>query len=68
MRSSRRTALAFLGCLVALPLTAAAHDTYRQALEAGLGEKSFLATFQALETAAQVEVPVRQLDRGRDRL
>ena len=53
---------------VPMPLTAAAHETYRQALDAGLGDKSFIATFQALETAAQVAVPIRQLDRGRDRL
>jgi 3-hydroxyisobutyrate dehydrogenase len=53
---------------VPMPLTAAAHQTYRQALDAGLGDKSFIATLQTLETAAQVAVPIRQLDRGRDRL
>jgi 3-hydroxyisobutyrate dehydrogenase len=53
---------------VPMPLTAAAHQTYRHALDAGLGDKSFIATLQTLETAAHVAVPIRQLDRGRDRL
>ncbi len=53
---------------VPMPLTAAAHATYQQALDAGLGDKSFIATLETLEAAADIDVPIRHLDRGRDRL
>jgi 3-hydroxyisobutyrate dehydrogenase-like beta-hydroxyacid dehydrogenase len=42
---------------VPMPVVAAAHQTYVQALAQGLGPKVFFATFQAIEAAAGTEVP-----------
>jgi len=42
---------------VPMPVTRAAHDTYRRAVEQGLGAQVFFATLQAIERAAGVEVP-----------
>ncbi len=53
---------------VPMPVTAAAQQTYLRALAAGLGEKSFIATLEALETGAGVDVPQRHIDRGHDYL
>ena len=51
-----------------MPLTEAAHSTYGKALSEGLGNKSFLATLEILEKAAEVVVPTRDLGRGEERL
>jgi len=40
-----------------MPLTAAAHDVYEQAIDAGLGGEDFFATVKILEAAAGVEMP-----------
>jgi len=53
---------------VPMPVTAAAHQTYLRALAAGLGEKSFMATLEALEAGANTRVPETQVDRGSERL
>ncbi len=53
---------------VPMPLTEAAHSTYGKALSEGLGNKSFLATLEILEKAAEVVVPTRDLGRGEERL
>ncbi len=42
---------------VPMPVVAAAHQTYLQAMAQGLGSKVFFATLRAIETAASVEVP-----------
>ena len=42
---------------VPMPVTAAAHQTYVQALAQGLGPKVFFATLRAIEAAAGAEVP-----------
>ena len=42
---------------VPMPVTAAAHQTYLQALAQGLGSKVFFATLRAIESAAGAEVP-----------
>jgi 3-hydroxyisobutyrate dehydrogenase len=49
---------------VPMPMTSAAQQTYLRALAAGLGEKSFMATLEALEAGAGVNVPLTQIDRG----
>ena len=53
---------------VPMPVTAAAHQTYLRALANDLGEQSFLATLEALETAANTEVPQVEVEGVRDRL
>jgi 3-hydroxyisobutyrate dehydrogenase-like beta-hydroxyacid dehydrogenase len=53
---------------VPMPTTAAAHQTYLRAVANGLGEKSFLATLEALEAAAGVTVPTVDIDEGQSRL
>ena len=53
---------------VPMPVANAAHQTYLRALSAGLGEQSFLATLQALEAAADSEIPTIQLPGGRESL
>ena len=53
---------------VPMPTTAAAHQTYLRAVANGLGEKSFLATLEALEAAAGVTVPTVEIDEGQSRL
>jgi 3-hydroxyisobutyrate dehydrogenase-like beta-hydroxyacid dehydrogenase len=53
---------------VPMPLTTAAQQTYLRALAAGLGEKSFMATLEALEVGANTRVPQIQVDSGGDRL
>ena len=53
---------------VPMPVTNAAHQTYLRALAADLGELSFLATLQALEAGAGVEVPEVQVGEGRSAL
>ena len=53
---------------VPMPVTNAAHQTYLRALAADLGELSFLATLQALEAGAGVEVPEVQIGEGRSAL
>ncbi len=53
---------------VPMPVTAAAHQTYLAALAAGLGEKSFVATLEALEAAAATSVPKRDVAEGGRRL
>ncbi len=50
---------------VPMPVANAAHQTYLRALSAGLGEQSFLATLEALEAAAGIELPTIQLEGGR---
>ena len=49
---------------VPMPVANAAHQTYLRALSAGLGEQSFLATLQAIETAAGFEIPTIQIEGG----
>ena len=49
---------------VSMPVANAAHQTYLRALSAGLGEQSFLATLQAIETAADFEIPTIQIEGG----
>jgi hypothetical protein len=51
-----------------MPVTAAAHQTYLRALANDLGDQSFLATLQALEAAANTEVPQVEIEGVRDRL
>ena len=53
---------------VPMPVANAAHQTYLRALSAGLGEQSFLATLQAIESAAGHEIPTIQIEGGRDSL
>lgn len=53
---------------VPMPVANAAHQTYLRALSAGFGEQSFLATLQALESAAGSEIPTIQIPGGRDSL
>ncbi|MFN0147599.1 MAG: NAD(P)-dependent oxidoreductase [Dehalococcoidia bacterium] len=53
---------------VPMPVTSAAHQTYLRALAAGLGDKSFMATLEALEAGANVEVPKVEIERGGDRV
>lgn len=53
---------------VPMPVASAAHQTYLRALAADLGELSFLATLQALEAGAGVEVPEVQIGEGRGAL
>ena len=53
---------------VPMPVTSAAHQTYLRALAAGLGAKSFLATLEALEAAANTVVPKVDIARGTDRV
>ena len=42
---------------VPMPVVAAAHQTYLQALAQGLGAQVFFATLRAVEAAAGHEVP-----------
>lgn len=53
---------------VSMPVANAAHQTYLRALAAGLGEKSFLATMEALETGAGTEIPLTEIEGVRDSL
>ena len=53
---------------VPMPVTSAAHLTYLRALAAGLGQKSFLATLEALEAGANVHVPLVEDAGGGERL
>jgi 3-hydroxyisobutyrate dehydrogenase len=53
---------------VPMPVTSAAHQTYLRAVANGLGEKSFMATLEALEASAGVTVPQVDLDEGQARL
>ena len=53
---------------VAMPVTAAAHQTYLAAIARGLGDQSFLATQIPLEQGAGVEVPRIETDEGSKRL
>ncbi len=46
---------------VPMPVSAAAHQTYLEALTAGHGGENFFATLQAIERRAGVEVPQREL-------
>jgi 3-hydroxyisobutyrate dehydrogenase-like beta-hydroxyacid dehydrogenase len=46
---------------VPMPVSAAAHQSYVEALAAGLGGQNFFATLQAIEARAGVEVPTREL-------
>jgi 3-hydroxyisobutyrate dehydrogenase-like beta-hydroxyacid dehydrogenase len=46
---------------VPMPVAAAAHQTYLEALTAGHGGQQFFATLQEIERRAGVEVPVREL-------
>ncbi|MFN0094300.1 MAG: NAD(P)-dependent oxidoreductase [Dehalococcoidia bacterium] len=52
---------------VPMPTTTAAHQTYLQAVAAGLAGKSFMATLEALEASAHVTVPATDLG-GQERL
>jgi 3-hydroxyisobutyrate dehydrogenase-like beta-hydroxyacid dehydrogenase len=49
---------------VPMPATSAAHQTYLRAVAAGLGGKSYMATLEALEAAANVTVPQADLGGG----
>jgi 3-hydroxyisobutyrate dehydrogenase-like beta-hydroxyacid dehydrogenase len=42
---------------VPMPVAAAAHQVYLHALAAGFADRSFAATFEAIEEAARVTVP-----------
>ena len=53
---------------VSMPVANAAHQTYLRALAAGLGEKSFLATMEALEAGAGTEIPLTEIEGVRDSL
>ena len=47
---------------VPMPVTAAAHGVYRDAVAAGLGDEVFFATLKTLEAAAGTEVPIAPRD------
>lgn len=49
---------------VPMPTTTAAHQTYADALEDGLGAKFFIATLAALERRAGIEIPPVDIDSG----
>lgn len=53
---------------VPMPVTTAAHQTYVRARAMDLGERSFLATFEALEAAAGVHMARVEIDEGQARL
>jgi 3-hydroxyisobutyrate dehydrogenase-like beta-hydroxyacid dehydrogenase len=46
---------------VPMPVAAAAHQTYLEAVSAGLGGENFFATLQAIERRAGIEVPHREM-------
>jgi 3-hydroxyisobutyrate dehydrogenase-like beta-hydroxyacid dehydrogenase len=46
---------------VPMPVSAAAHQSYVEAVAAGLGDQNFFATLQAIEQRAGVKVPEREL-------
>jgi 2-hydroxy-3-oxopropionate reductase len=46
---------------VPMPVAAAAHQTYLEAVAAGYGGQQFFATLRSIEQRAGVEVPQREL-------